>query len=696
MKKRFSFEVKITVILAFILVLVTLTGMLAYNRFSSIVSNFSNGSRYDMRIVDLKNLEKDLSLAESNVKSYSLSKDTVYVHLFNIAIRQAENKLADLKNSIYTNSDLRVPMDSIYEMVENKFRILNDLLLIQDQYRVQVALDKVENKIENAALKIDESNNENIVSEKKRKKNLLNLFRRKKEAEEEKANNISEKITLMEVSKEVDKVRQEEQDIELMLKNLELGLIKENEIVSQNITNLINTIEGNERSMMAKRSELAESTLKETNFQIAGFCVLIAVLLFFISWVIINYVKNNNRYRDALRKAKKEAEDLVKTKERFFANMSHEIRTPMNAIAGFTEQLADTEMDHGQRQKLTVIQKSVDHLLNIINDVLDYSKLKAGKLKLEQKGFRIRETIKDVFLFSETLAKNKKIELSVDIDENVPEIFIGDEVRFRQILLNLVSNSVKFTSVGNVKLIASGKPDRNLFHLKIQVIDTGIGMTEKELQKVFDEFEQVEENTTRNYGGTGLGLSITHKLVELHNGTISISSEKGIGTTVEIELAYKTGSTDDMYDQLHEISEESMLQNLKVLVVDDEKYNRQLIKLILKKYHAIYAEANNGQFALQQLEQDEFDLILMDVRMPLMNGIETVEKIRKLKNKKKSKIPVIAITAAISSDDQQEYEKVGMNAFLPKPFTERELIRTINEVLQKININQKLFNNITQ
>lgn len=696
MKKRFSFEVKIAVILAFILVLVALTGTLAYKRFSNIVSNFSNNSRNDMRIVDLKNLEKDLSLAESSVKSYSLSKDTIYVQQFNFAMLQAESKLIEMKKAVYIKSELRTAMDSIYKLVENKFKILKDLLLIQDQYRVQVALDKVENKIEDAALKMDESNNEKLLAEKKKKKNLLNIFRRKKGREEAVSDELKEKVTLMEVSEEVDKVRKEEQDIEEMLKTLELGLINENEIVSLKITNLINAIESNERKMMARKSELAENTLKETNFQIAGFCILIAVLLFFISWVIINYVKNNNRYRDALRKAKKEAEDLVRTKDRFFANMSHEIRTPMNAIAGFTEQLADTDMDQGQRQKLIVIQKSVDHLLNIINDVLDYSKLKAGKLKLEQKGFRIREAINDVVLFSEPAAKNKKIDLSVEISDDIPEILVGDEVRFRQILLNLVSNAVKFTSKGTVTLIAGGKLEKDIFHLKLQVIDTGIGMTEKELKKVFDEFEQVEENTTRNYGGTGLGLSITNKLVELHEGTISISSEKGIGTTVEVGLAYKLGKTNDLFIQLEEINEESTLQSLKVLVVDDEKYNRQLIKLILKKHHAIYAEANNGHNALQQLEEDEFDLILMDVRMPLMNGIETVEKIRRLKSKKKSSIPVIAITAAISAEDQLEYEKVGMNGFLPKPFTERELIRIINEVVLKINSNHKQLNKIQQ
>lgn len=679
MKRRISFEVKIIVILLFILVFAMVNGFLAYKRVSTIVSNSGYSSRYEMRIVAVKNLEKDLSLAENNVKSYSLTKDTTYLLGFFDAIGGARTKLDIIMEMASHDESLVQLFDSLYVLVEEKIRILNDLLSIQGNFRVQIALDKAENKIEKSALKLNEE------SGKDRKEfESFSLFKKRRERKALESKLQENKITLRDVSEELEKVRSEEKNIEAILKAQELALIDENRIVSQKVAQLINEFELRERSLIEDKAIQSQIAVKDTNKQIAVFSFLTVVLLIFMAFVIIKYIKNNNHYREVLRKARKEAEDLMKTKDRFFTNMSHEIRTPMNAIAGFTERLADTRLEEHQQQHLQIIRKSVDHLLNIINDVLDYSKLKSGKLSLENNPFNVKEVISDVFHLSEPISRNKKIQFTLKIDKTVPDILMGDHVRLRQILLNLVSNALKFTESGHVHIFVSSSPVENKkVTLNIQVIDSGIGMSENELKKVFDEFEQVEKSTTRNYGGTGLGLTITKKLVELHNGQIEIDSKVNVGTKVIIQLPYKTGEKPEKLPEIRTNKKSDLLNQLRVLIVDDEKYNRLLLTAILKKHNAIYTESSNGYLALLELDMNDYDLILMDVRMPHMNGLETVQKIRSMKSGRKSQIPVIALTAAVSPENQLEYKKAGMNGFLPKPYSEEELIKCISDVLVK-------------
>jgi len=699
MSRRFtsSFEIKVTIILLCILILVALTGFFTYKRFSNIISDLGQKSRPDLRLVTAKSLENNLSLAGNNVNAFTLTYDTIYLHAYSVAVEDARKKLKELEKLTIDETETHIGFDSLYKLAESKFRILNDFLALHNKFRVQEALNKVENKIGQSLLKEkipEDTNNVSVSTNNTKKKFLSGIFKRKDKKEKEKEKEKErekkditaevEKVSLLDVSKEVNKVRAEEKYIETLLKNTELALINEDKIVSGKIRALIDELEKRERLAIAGYSLKAERAMKETNRQIAVFCVLMAGLLVFMAFVIVNYVKNNNRFKTAMKKAKTEAENLIKTKERFFTNMSHEIRTPMNAIAGFTEQLADSDLDKNQKEQLTIVRKSVGHLINIINDVMDYSKLREKKLSLEKNGFRVHETIKDVLLLSEPMARNKNIALELRIGNNVPEVLIGDKVRLQQILLNLVSNAVKFTHKGFVRIKACSEiPVNNHTCLTLEVEDTGIGMNTEELKKVFNEFEQAEISTTRKYGGTGLGLSITKKLIELHHGKIEIKSEPDKGTVVTVKLPYKTGNKNDISEEIISKLNGNFLQDLNILVVDDEKYNRKLITSILKKYNSVFAEAENGIKALDELCRTDYDIILMDVRMPEMNGLEAVKKIRKLQDRKKADTPVIVLTAAISRDDQLEYEKAGMKVFLPKPFSEKELINSISNVLNK-------------
>ncbi len=711
MLKRFTFKFKIIIIMLIALGFVSIIGISAYNQFSAIVSSISNDARPDMRLITSKSLMNDLADAENSVKSFSLTKDTLYLDQFYLSAKNTNIRLARLHGLVEGENLVNFQLDSLDTLIIQKFKILNRLLLSQDQFRVQAALDKVVIKLDKTINKkagksepnqtFSEGQNNFVDTTKNQikteKKGVLSwLFKKNKKEEENltdvihsenKTTNIitKDKINFSEITKEVQKLKKEEGNIEASLKNNELFLINADRRVSKKIKAILDHIESSELLAIAQQTEQSKITIKETNQKIALFCIAIAILLLFMSYTIIDYVRNNNRYRRALKKAKAEAEDHATTKEKFLANMSHEIRTPMNSIAGFTEQIAEGPLNDEQREQLTMVRKSIEHLLYLINDVLDFTKLQAGKLNLEIIGFRPKEVINDVVTFIQPLAKEKELELICNINTEDSLVLLGDPFRLRQILLNTISNAIKFTEKGTISIHVTPvmQNDKNMW-LRIELIDTGIGINEQALKKIFQEFEQADNSTSRNYGGTGLGLSIVDKLIKLHHGTIAFKSVPQKGTTVTAEIPYDIGTEKDieLLEDVRLKTKSSIPSNTRILIVDDVEFNRKLLISILKKYHAIYTEAHNGKEAIEEIKRNNYDVILMDTRMPELNGIEATKKIRLLSNITKRKTPIIALTAAVTENDKREYFHAGMDGFLAKPFKEGELLAEINKVLE--------------
>ncbi len=695
---RFTFKFKIIMVMLIALGFVSMIGISTYKQFSAIVSSISNDARPDMRLVASKSLMNELSDAENSVKSYSLTKDTLYLDLFYFAAKNTNKRLADLHRLVEEKNLANFQLDSLDTLIVQKFKILNQLLLSQDQFRVQAALDKVVIKLDKAINKVEKDESGKTLSEgktdivkstknsiKSEKKGALSwLFNKKNKSKKDDVNGI-DIINLYEITKEVQRVKKEEGNIEASLKSIELYYIMADKKVTKKIKAILDQIESAELLEIAKQTEKAKITMKNTNQQIALFCIAITILLLFMSYIIIDYVRNNNRYRRALKKAKAEAEDHATTKENFLANMSHEIRTPMNAIAGFTEQIAEGPLNDEQREQLTMVRKSIEHLLYLINDVLDFTKLQAGKLNLEIIGFRPKEVINDVVTFIQPLAKDKELKLICNINTEDTLILLGDPFRLRQIILNIISNAIKFTEKGTISIHVNPvmQNGKNMW-LRMELIDTGIGINEQALKKIFQEFEQADNSTSRNYGGTGLGLSIVDKLVKLHHGTIEFKSVPQKGTTVTVEIPYDIGTEKDikLVEDEKLKTKSSIPSNTKILIVDDVEFNRKLLVSILKKYHVIYTEASNGKEAIEEIKRNNYDVILMDARMPELNGLEATKKIRLLPNITKRQIPIIALTAAVTENDRREYFNAGMNGFLAKPFKEHELLSEINKVLE--------------
>ena len=398
-------------------------------------------------------------------------------------------------------------------------------------------------------------------------------------------------------------------------------------------------------------------------------------------------IKGNKAFNQ-LMKAKKELEETMKVKEQFLANMSHEIRTPMNAIVGFTDILLKTELNAEQRQYIEAIKTSGGNLLVIINDILDFSKIQSGKFSFENIELHLSQLISTLTELMLPKSMEKNIRLSTKIDKNIPDNLIGDPTRLNQVLLNLVGNAIKFTEKGEVKIRVEllSETDEEV-ELKFSVVDTGIGIEEKKQETIFEEFTQERNETTRKYGGTGLGLTIAKQLVELQGGKISVKSKVGEGSTFIFNLRFKKNLNGN-HSTRHKRNGteiEKQVEGLHVLLVEDNLLNQILAKKVLTDWKWNVELAENGLIALEKLGQHDFDVILMDIQLPEMDGYEATRQIRHSFPYPKSATPIIAMTAHALSGEAEKCYDAGMNDYISKPFDPKMLYAKVIENIEKDN-----------
>jgi signal transduction histidine kinase/CheY-like chemotaxis protein len=386
--------------------------------------------------------------------------------------------------------------------------------------------------------------------------------------------------------------------------------------------------------------------------------------------------------KDKLNSEKEKAETSERTKQLFLAKMSHEIRTPMNAILGFAKLLEETVKGDEEQEYIRIIIKSGDNLLVILNDILDFARMEAGKIVFESIPIRIRDIVHLNIRMMES--KKKNLELTFSVDEKVPETVLGDSVRLNQILLNLISNAIKFTEKGGVFItVVCAEENADNVLVDFAVRDTGIGIPIEKQAKIFESFEQAANDTARKFGGAGLGLSIVKQLVELQKGVIFVNSEAGIGSEFHFRLPFL--KFDPETQTIFAIKTQTTTQSgngIKVLVVEDNAINQLLAVKILKNQGFETEVAENGLIALSKYEHNDFDIILMDIQMPGMDGYEATQKIRGQKTYKKD-IPIIAMTAHTIKGEYEHCIEAGMNDFISKPFDKNELYQKIFELLKK-------------
>ncbi len=393
------------------------------------------------------------------------------------------------------------------------------------------------------------------------------------------------------------------------------------------------------------------------------------------------------RLQHDLLSAKDAAEAANRSKSEFLANMSHEIRTPLNAVMGMVNLIADMDLTEKQNDYLATIDSSAKSLLNILNDVLDLSKIEAGKLTMERIDFSLAGLVKNLTNMFQHVAEEKRIKFDVSIDETVPTALIGDPLRLKQVLINLVNNAMKFTDEGSVEVFVSLKSLKgSKVALKFDIIDTGIGIDKGQCDTLFESFTQADSSTTRRYGGTGLGLSISKRLVEMMNGSIYVESKLGEGSTFSFSSEFLLGGTVDMQTNDKNCVNSFDLSSTKILLVEDSEINQLIMRELLEARGVTVSCALNGQEAVDLMLTDDFDLILMDIHMPVLDGYEATTEIRRLRG---NRIPIIALTANAMVDDIEKCRNVGMNDHISKPVDVSVLLSTICKWLKK---NDNVFN----
>ncbi len=369
-----------------------------------------------------------------------------------------------------------------------------------------------------------------------------------------------------------------------------------------------------------------------------------------------------------------------KAKDQFLATMSHEIRTPMNGVLGMAHALSDTRLDPEQRDHLHIITRSVESLLHIINDILDYPKITSNSLSLESVPFDLHLLLEDVQSLLNSTAAAKNVDLVFDYPAGAHRHFLGDPTRIRQVAFNLVGNAIKFTEQGHVRITCAVSPEQDRPNIQLAIEDTGIGIPDERLAAVFDQFEQADNSTTRQYGGTGLGLAISRKLARMMGGDVSVKSKVGEGSvfTVDLTLPPTTDATTES-TEAHEPQELPRF-DLRGLVVEDNRFNQVVVRNLLTRVGVEVDIAENGAVALEMLEQADYDVVFMDVRMPVMNGYEATERIR-ARDDGLASIPIFAVTADATRGDIQKCLSAGMDRHLSKPLRMKDVVQALETVV---------------
>jgi signal transduction histidine kinase len=409
----------------------------------------------------------------------------------------------------------------------------------------------------------------------------------------------------------------------------------------------------------------------------------------------IRVIRNGLRATEQLEITRKEkdlaeieklkAEQSEKFKQQFLANMSHEIRTPMNSVIGLTNLLIKTQLEDQQKKYLNVIKKSSENLLVIINDILDLSKIEAGKMDFEKIAFNLEDAVETAYHTLLFKAEDKNLDFFISISPSVPKVLVGDPTRLNQILINIAGNAIKFTENGSVTInIKEDNREGDISLIRFSVVDTGIGIAKENIGKIFDSFSQASSDTTRKFGGTGLGLTISRQLVELQGGTIEVSSEPGIGTTFTFTIPYQLGLEENIgirKDAGSDINPER-LKGIRILLVEDNPFNQMVatdtLNDLIKDLKIDVAD--NGKIGVEMAGKNDYDLVLMDIQMPEMDGFSATRAIRSF-DRPKNELKIMAMTANVTAEEIAKCFECGMNEYISKPFVTQDLLNKIGKLV---------------
>lgn len=665
--KKPGVKFRIVILSIIIVVAVVTSGYFAYRSQRQILHTIHQAARPDQQLMLVKEIASNLSAIENNVRIFVLTGNQENLHPYQQLNQTVKHQLNVLMQSADSTRIDSASLDSIRQLVQAKLIIWEDVLVLH------FSKDDLKASFSNIYASFEKQTLDTIATSQEQKGFFRRLFGRKDTLAE---------YSVVERSLEKDQIKQEIRHIETRIlersEQLELketALIRQNLEVSEQLYDLIAQIESAELASMVDRTLEADRLATLTNKRLLAFSITAVLLILLIIFTFFSHLKKSKAYQRMLKRAKNEAEALTRAKAMFVANVSHELRNPVNAIYGLAEQAAGSI--NQQKELMDYLLKASVHLKHIVNQTLDFSKLQTESFSIVSRDFSPEALFLEIMAIHAVEAKKKNLKLNFEKSGTLPPALQGDPVRLKQIVINLMGNAIKFTKQGSVTLRVTSEFTENACTLHVAVIDTGIGIAPEHLSKIFEEFSQVE-NETSSHSGTGLGLAISKKLIELQGGSIQVESTPGGGSTFAFHIRYAPGDI-KLLEQANQLMNEvpRKFRSLEILVVDDEDYNRYLLVNILKKWGAKVHEAANGTDALRAGIKKTFQLIFMDLRMSGMNGFDTAREFLKIQPDSH----IIATSASTASGEIAACREAGMVALLLKPFSERELYDKVIEVM---------------
>lgn len=678
-------------------VIVAILAGLAIGYIYNQVINYSeiaqSNTENNQQLILVSEISTNLNESENTSRRLIQSGNEEDLDLYNSQIESIKSKLSKLENS-YEDLDFVSEADSITKLLEQKTENLKELVALRDTDRNTNYYSKALNELRNIDQSFKDYNYENRFRNLKgyQKDVLIKWLEYSREDN-------AEKITTQRLDSLVKSVKRVLTDLEFANRQFQNEVIqKENELLSndlilnQQLQSLLTNLEQKERENSVERAEVFQNMLNKTsNIIIIGGCIILLIILYFII-NIIGDVTRSQRYRAQLEEAKDFAESLLASREQFMAAITHDLRSPLTTVMGYTDLIKKTDLDEKQKHYLTQINRSSEFILRLVNDLLDLSKLEAGKMLIEQISFNPKKLIRDTVYNIIPAEKNKDVEIIVKVAPETDVQIKSDPFRIKQILANLISNAWKFTEKGSIIIAAEllkDKKDNSL--LEIRVKDSGIGISKEMQESIFEEFSQENSGIEKKFGGTGLGLAITKRLAHLLEGDIRVESEQGKGSEFIITIpVIKISETREDLNSEEFLPEPETLyeaKGLKALVIDDEPGQLSLTVELAKSMGFEIDTAENGEIGLNKIAEKEYDLILTDIQMPVLDGFQLIKNIRSSDNL--MHLPVIALSGRTDLD-KKVYINEGFDDKLLKPYKPAELKDCIAETLDLEHVHDNL------
>lgn len=716
-----TYGIRTNVILGFTFAItaVVAAGYFTYQSTSKLLSSVIELSRPDQKLVKLREVLSDLTEAENNMRIYALLLDEEYFESYLTYIFKANMNIDTLKAITADHEDQHRKVRQISVLLNTRLRNIDEFMMFKraadtvnyawralEELRTSpydTTRTRIYTRTSTTTSLIDTLRMIPPVAATKEEQSkgffskIANLFSSKEDKKTETAENTDQVLqqtvivrdtnilvqtdTLLyyRLQKILTDIKEEEALVQQQLFDKELELLKNNSMIISQIMDIISNLERDEVLLVTRQTDNAREVAGQSVLIISAVMLSSLFIILIFVFLILRAISRSNFLRNQLIVAKQKAEQLARVKEEFLATMSHEIRTPLNSILGFSEQLSRTHLDRNQAEQLDAVKLSSEHLLSLVNDILDFSKIEQGKLKLEKVPFTVKDVMEETYKTFRVRSRDKGIRFGYHIEFDGEGILIGDPLRLKQVLFNLVGNAIKFTDQGKVfvlcRKITNPLASDNRVRLRFEVHDTGIGIQPEKLEAIFEGFTQADSSLSRKFGGTGLGLTISKRLIEMQEGMISVASEAGKGSVFHFELPYNQATSGDIVQAADANRiEPALMKNKYILIVDDDAFNIKLTNMILERWGIKVDVALSGNAALALILKNEYDLILTDIHMPDMSGIELTQKIRAMVDINRASVPIVAITANIMKDELDHYMKSGMDDYVLKPYREANLI----------------------